>query len=104
MSQSTGDPGVYRTSSFAEGISGTCLCKSITVTITDPELFTKRRGHLCHCGNCRKLSGSFASSNLIIDEVRVNIVDRQGTLKKYIDGDTGSGVPVHRFFCSTCAK
>jgi hypothetical protein len=104
MSQFTGDLRVYPASSFAEGISGTCLCKSITVTITDSELFTKRRGHLCRCGNCRKLSGSFASSNLIIDEARVNIIDRQGTLKKYTDVDTGSGVPVDRYFCSTCAK
>ncbi|KAH8811338.1 Mss4-like protein [Xylogone sp. PMI_703] len=104
MPELTGNPNAYPIASFAGGMSGTCLCGSITVTVNDPDLFTGRRGHLCHCGNCRKLTGSFASSNLIIEEAKVEIIDRQGTLKKYIDTNTGSGNPVNRFFCSVCAN
>jgi len=104
MPELTGDPKQHDHSKFAESLNGNCLCGSIHVTITDNELFTKPRGHLCHCANCRKVAGSFVSSNLIIEEDKVNLEDRNGTLKKYVDMATGSGKPVNRFFCSTCGK
>jgi hypothetical protein len=85
-------------------MSGSCLCGSITVTITDKELFTKKRGHLCHCANCRKVAGSYVASNLVIEEEKVKIEDRDGTLTSYEDWATLSGNPVHRFFCSKDGK
>ncbi|KAK4565488.1 hypothetical protein LTR86_004105 [Recurvomyces mirabilis] len=96
----TGDPNQHDASKFSDSISGSCLCGSITVTITDPELFSKPRGHLCHCSNCRKVAGSFVSSNLLIEAEKVKIDDRDGTLTTYEDRATGSGNPVYRFFCS----
>jgi len=100
----TGDPKQHDPSKFANSLSGHCLCGSIHVTITDNELFTKPRGHLCHCANCRKVAGSYVSSNLVIEADKVNIEDRNGTLKKYADFETGSGKPVNRFFCNGCGK
>jgi hypothetical protein len=100
----TGDPNSTNLSQFTETLSGTCLCGSIEVEIHDRELFTKRRGHLCHCANCRKVAGSYVASNLIIEEEKVKIEDRGNTLAKFVDTATGSGTPLERFFCSRCGK
>lgn len=100
----TGNPKSHPVSKFSDGMTGTCLCGSISVTIHDSELFTKKRGHLCHCANCRKVAGSFVSSNLIIEEEKVELKDRDGTLKTYMDHATGSGLPVARSFCSVDGK
>jgi hypothetical protein len=100
----TGDPNSHHTSKFADQLVGTCLCGSITVTITDSELFTKKRGHLCHCANCRKVAGSYVASNLLIETEKVKIDDRDGTLKTYEDYETLSGNPVYRSFCGKDGK
>ena len=100
----TGDPNQHDVSKFSHSLSGSCLCGSITVTITDKDLFTKPRGHLCHCANCRKVAGSYVASNLLIEADKVKIDDRDGTLKTYEDKATLSGNPVYRFFCSNDGK
>ncbi|KAI1353964.1 Mss4-like protein [Xylaria sp. FL0043] len=100
MKTPQGDPKDHPVTEFEQGLQGTCLCGSISVTIHDPELFTRRRGHLCHCSNCRKVAGSFVSSNLIIESDKVEIQDSAGTLKTYDDYNTLSGNPVFRSFCS----
>lgn len=104
MAHLTGDPKRHDLSSFKDSLSGSCLCGSITVTINDNELFTKPRGHLCHCANCRKVSGSVVSANLIMEEEKVDIKDRDGTLKVYEDKATNSGNPVYRYFCAVDGK
>lgn len=59
-------------------MEGECLCKgepvvilgpehgfptniifyaAVKVRVNDNELFSRRRGHLCHCANCRKVAG-----------------------------------------------
>lgn len=100
----TGDPKQHDTSEFAEGMTGSCLCGSITVTIKDKELFSKPRGHLCHCANCRKVAGSYVASNLLIETDKVEIKDRDGTMKTYEDKYTLSGNSVFRKFCSVDGK
>ncbi|KAG8627016.1 hypothetical protein KVT40_004499 [Elsinoe batatas] len=104
MANLIGDPKQHENEKFKDSLSGHCLCGSINVTINDKELFSRPRGHLCHCWNCRKVAGSFVSSNLIIEEDKVDIVDRDGTLKEFTDKDTGSGKPLGRFFCGTCGN
>lgn len=104
MPELTGDPNRHPISDFSEGISGHCLCGSIHVTIRDKELFTRRRGHLCHCANCRKVAGSYVAANLLIEDDKVTIEDRDGTLKEFVDTQTGSGEPLGRWFCSRCGK
>ncbi|EME38394.1 hypothetical protein DOTSEDRAFT_57499 [Dothistroma septosporum NZE10] len=95
----TGDPKQHSHDKFKDGMSGSCLCGSITVHIKDTELFSKQRGHLCHCQNCRKVAGSYVASNLMIEQEKVTIEDRDGTLKTYEDNETLSGNPVYRSFC-----
>lgn len=104
MPELTGNPNQQPISQFSSEITGHCLCGSIHVTIRDADLFTKCRGHLCHCANCRKVAGSYVSSNLMIEEEKVTIEDRDGTLKEFVDTQTGSGQPLGRWFCGTCGK
>jgi len=101
----TGDPKNFDPEKdFHSELSGHCLCNSIPMTTKDQELFSKRRGHLWHCANCRKASGSLYGANLIIEEEKVTIEDRNGTLKDYMDYEPSGGTPMTRSFCSTCGK
>ncbi|KAF2678808.1 hypothetical protein K458DRAFT_490910 [Lentithecium fluviatile CBS 122367] len=99
----TGDPKQHPDSSFAEGITGTCLCGSISVRI-NADIFTTPAAYICHCANCRKVSGSYAAPNLRMDKDKVEITDTRGTMKRFDDYATGSGNPVHRFFCGVCGS
>jgi len=97
--------GASESASSTTSISGSCLCGSIKVTISDDELFTKQRGHICNCKNCRKSNGTvLGATNLLIEKDKVTIEDINKTLKEYMDVDTGSGNPTSRFFCSKCGS
>ncbi|KAL6707015.1 hypothetical protein ACN47E_004965 [Coniothyrium glycines] len=100
----TGDPNSHDVAKFKDGMSATCLCGSIKVTINDSELFTKKRGHLCHCANCRKVAGSYVASNLAIEKEKVVVDDPHGVMKIYRDNATASGKCVERCFCSNCGN
>ena len=100
----TGDPKQHDPSKFADGMTGSCLCGSIQVTILAKDLFEKPRGHLCSCANCRKVAGSYVASNMLLDASEVKIEDRDGTLKSYDDKATGSGNSVFRYFCEKDGK
>ncbi|KAI8932472.1 hypothetical protein NX059_010657 [Plenodomus lindquistii] len=104
MPELTGNPNTHDVSEFAGGLSSSCLCGSIHVTIKDSELFSRPRGHLCHCANCRKVAGSYVSSNLVIEKEKVDVEDTKGTLKKYKDFATSSGKCVERCFCGDCGN
>ncbi|KAH8723745.1 Mss4-like protein [Phaeosphaeriaceae sp. PMI808] len=89
----TGNPNSHRITSFSQSMSASCLFGSIRVTTYDTELFTKPRGHLCHCANCRKVAGSYVASNLAIEKEKVKIGDEKG-----------SGKCVKRCFCGECGN
>lgn len=72
---------------------------------------------LCHCADCRKISGSAYSTNLFVDVAALNLVagspklyskptDAGNTITSYFCGDCGgtlwrqsSGYPVRSSFC-----
>jgi hypothetical protein len=99
----TGDPKQYPPNHFSKSITGTCLCGSVNVTINE-DIFAAPSTYICHCSNCRKVSGSYAAPNLRIAKEKVEILDRQGSLKVYEDWETGSGNVVKRTFCSGCGS
>ncbi|OAK94119.1 hypothetical protein IQ06DRAFT_298574 [Phaeosphaeriaceae sp. SRC1lsM3a] len=99
-----GNPNTYPLSGFSSGLSSTCLCGAIRVTIHDSELFSRPRGHLCHCANCRKVAGSYVSANLAIEKEKVEVKDEKGVMKRYKDYATGSGKCVERCFCGECGN
>ncbi|KAF2644476.1 hypothetical protein P280DRAFT_504062 [Massarina eburnea CBS 473.64] len=100
----TGDPKTHDPSSFEKEITGTCLCGAISVTVHDNIWASPQKGHLCHCQNCRKASGSFISSNMVMEKAKVTLTDPQSKMKIYEDYDTGSGKVVKRCFCSDCGN
>lgn len=100
----TGDPKTLELSTFAEGMTGECLCGNIKLTLKQKDLLTKRNGHLCHCMNCRKASGCVASNNMVVSRDNVSISDPKGYLKAYHDSNTGSGGTAKRSFCSNCGR
>jgi len=82
-------------------MEGHCLCRAITVKINDADLFSgHRRGHFCHCRNCRGISGLFGE-NFAIEADKVEISGREN-LTEYMDRDTTSGTPMARCFCKHC--
>lgn len=84
-------------------MEASCNCGAVTVRVLDSDLFTKRRGHICHCYNCKRTSGSTCGANLIIEKEKVQMTG-EGNLTTYVDKDSKSGRPVNRFFCKTCGK
>ena len=104
MPSYSGDPKAQDPAEFASGMTGKCLCGSITITLKKRDLFTKRNGHLCHCMNCRKATGCIAANNMVVDKGAVEISDPEGFLKTYHDSNTGSGLAAQRSFCSNCGR
>ncbi|KAF2101386.1 hypothetical protein NA57DRAFT_35078 [Rhizodiscina lignyota] len=83
-------------------MEGHCLCGAISVKVNDSELFSgHRRGHLCHCRNCRRAAGGIFGTNLAIEASKVEITGKE-SLKEYMDRDTTSGTPMARCFCEHC--
>jgi hypothetical protein len=83
-------------------MEGQCLCGTVKVKVHDDNLFgSKRRGHLCHCSQCRKVAGGLFGANLTIETEKVEISGEEN-LTRYDDPETLSGTPVSRYFCKTC--
>ncbi|KAJ5654001.1 hypothetical protein N7490_001004 [Penicillium lividum] len=79
-----------------------CLCKAVTVKVSYNWLDGKNHGQVCHCYNCRKVSGTaLGATNLIVDRSTVTIT---GELYLFDDYDTKTGKPVHRYFCKVCCN
>lgn len=87
---------------FYTAMEGQCLCGAIKVKVNDDNLFgSQRRGHLCHCSQCRKVAGGLFGANLTIETEKVEISGEEN-LTKYDDPETLSGTPISRYFCKTC--
>ncbi|OAP63368.1 hypothetical protein AYL99_02595 [Fonsecaea erecta] len=97
-------------------MEGECLCKAVAVKVNDDNLFgEQRRGHICHCANCRKVAGGIFGVNLTIEQEKVEFPKGKGNLKMYSscasgvnsaltrymynkqDPETLSGTPVQRY-------
>ncbi|KAK5017691.1 hypothetical protein LTR39_001405 [Cryomyces antarcticus] len=75
-------------------MEGTCNCGAVWIKVNDPNLFgSNRRGHICHCTNCKKTAGSDYATNLTIETEKVTITGEEN-LSVYSDPRTGSGTPV----------
>ncbi|KAI9715501.1 MAG: hypothetical protein M1828_000808 [Chrysothrix sp. TS-e1954] len=84
-------------------MDGTCNCGAVHVRVSDDELFSKRRGHICHCTNCQKTASSSFATNLIIETSKVTITGDEN-LTLYEDGNSRSGRTVKRYFCRRCGN
>ncbi|KAI0846102.1 Mss4-like protein [Daldinia vernicosa] len=76
---------------------GSCLCGKIRISF-EGEPINKM---LCHCLDCRKISGSAFSTNIVVPAAGFKILS--GTPKTYVtDGD--SGQEITSYFCGDCGS
>ncbi|CAF1420769.1 unnamed protein product [Adineta steineri] len=80
---------------------GKCLCGQISVSIPKEALDGTGATAVCYCINCRRVTGSLGSLNVILPESAVQII---GVPKTYKDSDTDSGVTIERSFCGNCGS
>ncbi|CAD0112427.1 unnamed protein product, partial [Aureobasidium uvarum] len=74
--------------------TGSCFCKKITVELSaEPQVVA-----LCHCTDCRKMSGSVYSYNFIVGADDYKISGTPEATDKIAD----SGNKVKNYYCKDC--
>ncbi|RAH77930.1 hypothetical protein BO86DRAFT_412728 [Aspergillus japonicus CBS 114.51] len=76
---------------------GSCFCTAIRLECTSPPLTTG----LCHCHDCRKLTGSAYSHSVLVPTPAVRVV--AGT-PKAVAKTAESGNAVRNYFCGDCGS
>ncbi|KAF9873128.1 hypothetical protein CkaCkLH20_09291 [Colletotrichum karsti] len=74
--------------------TGACLCGKIKVEITDKPLAAA----LCHCNDCKKISGSAFGFNWVVPINKVKVTGEPKTFST----TANSGNPVISHFCGDC--
>ena len=82
-------------------VTGECLCKQITISITKEAIGATDRTYMCRCKNCRQCGGSLGSIGVIVPLSAVKIT---GQPKLYQDINTESGTSIQRAFCGNCGS
>lgn len=75
-------------------IQGSCLCQSITFAISGK----MRDARYCHCGNCRKFSGTSPAAWAIAETAKLTVTSSGARISKF---NSGRGL---RCFCSECGS
>ncbi|KAF2724730.1 hypothetical protein K431DRAFT_281681 [Polychaeton citri CBS 116435] len=78
MANST-EPPTLNTTGDAIKLTATCMCKSIQLTLQGLPSAT----WLCHCCNCRKLTGTLFATQVSYKPEQVTLVDTHKSLHKY---------------------
>eukprot|EP00241_Pyramimonas_parkeae_P007408 CAMPEP_0114224466 /NCGR_PEP_ID=MMETSP0058-20121206/122_1 /TAXON_ID=36894 /ORGANISM="Pyramimonas parkeae, CCMP726" /LENGTH=167 /DNA_ID=CAMNT_0001334943 /DNA_START=370 /DNA_END=873 /DNA_ORIENTATION=+ len=74
--------------------TGSCFCKSCTIEIKgDPQSVS-----ICHCINCRQLSGAPFTAQIVVSADQVSIKHTQGMV------GFNSSPQVTRYRCATCSS
>ncbi|KAI1075453.1 Mss4-like protein [Whalleya microplaca] len=81
-------------------IKGSCLCGSVEYTLANGY----GRMALCHCQNCRKISGSPFAAGSVCKVENFNIVAGQGDVALYEDKNPRDGTRIKRCFCRRCGS
>lgn len=89
-------------STQAQPRHGGCLCGLIRYTLssTSSALYNT----VCHCENCRRITGSAALTASIWPRAGFAITQGQDAMKTYTDRATESGQPLSRTFCGECGS
>jgi hypothetical protein len=78
-------------------INGSCLCGNVQYSTLAAPLMTA----VCHCSDCQKQTGSAFSVNVLVPTEGFEVAGR--SLSSF-SSNGSSGLPVRRFFCSTCGS
>ena len=77
-------------------ITGGCLCGKVRYEVLD----SFAQFHLCHCQQCRKITGSSHASNLFTAPGNMTIVDGEQYINHYVDPERDFS----KSFCSACGS
>ncbi|TEB31703.1 hypothetical protein FA13DRAFT_1663448 [Coprinellus micaceus] len=78
--------------------TGSCLCREVQYEVVgDPLAF-----RICHCINCRKVTGSAFMANAFFSVKGFNVTRGKENLRAFVDTNTASGIPINRWFCAGC--
>ncbi len=77
-------------------LTGRCLCGAVRYTATGSPAFAGN----CHCGDCKKSSGSGSAPTMFFPRANVAITGEV----KYFASQGGSGATVERGFCPNCGS
>jgi hypothetical protein len=80
-----------------ESIDGSCLCGKVKFEVTPP--FAGFR--YCHCGRCRKATGSGHAANLFIPRSQFRWVAGEDSIKRY---DVPEAQRFSVWFCAQCGS
>ena len=78
-------------------IPGSCLCGEVSFRITKPYTWF----HYCHCGRCRKVSGSAHSANLLVSADQLEWVTGEDQLGRY---ELPGAKSFSTTFCTRCGS
>ena len=78
-------------------LKGSCICGAVTYEITgEPRAF-----YHCHCGRCRKASGTGHASNVILKPESATWTSGEDLLKSYA---VPGAIRFRTHFCSACGS
>jgi len=76
-------------------LRGSCLCGKISYEVRG----SPKAMYYCHCGMCRKATGSSFATNMLVREADFVVMSGQPLIKAY-----QSSPGEHRHFCSECGS
>ncbi|KPI34467.1 uncharacterized protein AB675_4057 [Cyphellophora attinorum] len=77
--------------------TGSCFCEKVKIEYSGEPAMTA----LCHCADCRKISGGLYSHNIVVPVSAFNITSGKSTLKE-ISKTADSGKSITSAFCTDC--
>jgi len=81
---------------MATSLHGECLCGAVTFEIEgEPQAF-----YLCHCRQCRQVTGSGFASNMLITPEAIRWTKGEDNLVRYEDPERD----FFKRFCKTCGS
>lgn len=85
-------------------LTGTCLCRAVTIIIKDPAPALGEGLEVCGCTDCRQFTGCARGAEFLgAATSNVDIQDAQGTVRTYEKG-TDAGNKYKRHFCGSCGS
>jgi hypothetical protein len=96
MNSKTNTPDMSTKSTSENRIQGSCLCGSIRFSFSLPHV----RFNYCHCGSCRKTTGSSNAANVLIQLAQFRWEEGESLVSRFTDSDVNPGF--RRWFCCRC--
>lgn len=78
-------------------LSGSCLCGSVKFSVT----IEIKKFYFCHCEQCRKITGSAFSSNILAKPSKITWVSGSKKIKRF---DYPGTKAYSKVFCSECGS